>query len=59
MFDFFITNKQIFKNQLGYKTGDSCMNQLLSNTHGTYASFDKGYKARDVFLDIPNTIDKV
>ena len=50
MFDFFITIKEISTNQSGYKTG---------NTHGTYASFDEGYKARDVFLGIPNTSDKV
>ena len=59
MFDYFIRTKQISTNQSGYKTGDSCMNQLLSNTHGTNASFDERYKARDVFLDIPNTSDKV
>ena len=36
------------------------MNQLVSVTHGIYASFDEGYKVRGgVFLDIPKAFDKV
>ena len=34
MFDFFITNHLISANQSGFKTGDSCVNQLLSITNG-------------------------
>ena len=60
MFNFFIANHLISTNQSGFKPGDSCINQLLSITHGIYASLDDGgYKVRDVFLDISKTFDKV
>ena len=39
-------------NQSGFKLTDSCIKQLLSITHGTYDKLDKGFKVRDVFLDI-------
>ena len=42
----------ISTNQSGFKLTDSCIKQLLSITHGTYDKFDKGFKVRDVFLDI-------
>ena len=44
MFNFFITNHLISTNQSGFKPGDSCINQLLSFTHGIYASFNEGYE---------------
>ena len=44
MFDFFITNHLISTNQSEFKPGDSCINQLLSITHGIYASFDECYE---------------
>ena len=50
MFDFFITNDLISTNQPGFKPGDSCINQLLSNTHGIYMSFDEVYEVHSVFL---------
>ena len=46
-------------NQLGFKPGDSCINQLLSITHNIYKSFDDGYEVRGVFLDISKAFDKV
>ena len=33
MFEFFIENNLIPKNQSGFRRGDSCINQLLSITH--------------------------
>ena len=47
MFTFFIENYLISPNQSGFKTGDSCINQLLSGvffldiskTFGTMASY--------------------
>ena len=52
MFDFFLTNHLISTNQSGFKPEDSYINQLLSITHGIYASLDEGYEDRGVFLDI-------
>ena len=42
MFKFFTPNNLISPNQLGFKHGDSCINQLLSITHKIYKSFDDG-----------------
>ena len=57
MFDFFIANYLICTNQSCFKPCNSCINQLLSITHGIYASFDGGYQVRCVFLDI--SYDKI
>ena len=59
MFEFFIQNNLITPNQSGFKTGDSCINQLISVTHEIYKSFDDGYEVRGVFLDISKAFDKV
>ena len=59
MFDFFKTNHLISTNHSGFKPRDFCTNQLLSITHGIYASFDEGYEVRGVFLDILKGYDKV
>ena len=59
LFEFFIANELISSNQSGFKPGDSCINQLLSITHEIYKSFDHGYEARGVFLDILKAFDKV
>ena len=58
MFDFFITNHFISANQLGFKTGDSCINQLISITNGIYVLFDKRYEVRGVFFDKSKAFDK-
>ena len=55
----YITNQLTSTNQSGFKTGDSCINQLLSSNHGTWASFDEGYEVPGVFLDILKAFDKV
>ena len=49
---FLMTNHFISTNQSGFKHGDSCINQLLSITHGLYASFDNKYEVRGVFFVI-------
>ena len=59
MFNFFIENKLFSLNQSGFKLGDSCINQLLSNTHEIYESFDVGLEVRSLFLDILKAFDKV
>ena len=52
MFSFFIDNDLIYQNQSGFKSGDSCINQLLSIAHEIYKSFDDGWEVRGVFLNI-------
>ena len=59
MFEFFIENNLISKNQSGFRPGDSCINQLLSITHEIYQSFDDSLEVRAVFLDISKAFDKV
>ena len=59
MFEFFIENNLISKNQSGFRPGDSCINQLLSITHEIYQSFDDSLKVRAVFLDTFKAFDKV
>ena len=59
MFGFFLDKGLISANQSGFKTGDSCINQLLLITHNIYKSFDDGYEVRGVLLDISKAFDKV
>ena len=59
MFGFFIENDLISQNQSDFKSGDSCINQLLSITHGIYQSFDERFDVRGILLDISKAFDKV
>ena len=59
MLEFFIWNDFISQNQSGFKTGDSCINQLLVITHESYKSFDACLDVRVVFLDISKAFEKV
>ena len=59
MFEFFIANNLISKNQSGFIPGDSYVNQLLSITHEICQSFDDNLEVRAVFLDISKAYDKV
>ena len=59
MFEFFTENELISHNQSGFKTGDSCMSQLLCITHDIYQSLDDGLETGAVFLDISKAFDKV
>ena len=59
MFSFFLANNLLAPNQSGFKPGDSCINQLVSITHGIYSSFDDGFEVRSVFLEISKAFDKV
>ena len=54
MFKFFIQNNLITPNQSGFKTDDSCINQLISITH----EIDDGYDVQVYFL-ISKAFDKV
>ena len=59
MYSFFLANNLLAPNQSGFKSGDSCINQLLSITHEIYSSFNDGFEVRSVFLDISKAFDKV
>ena len=59
MFTFFTENYLISPNQSGFRSGDSCVNQLFAITHEIYKSFDEGFEVRGVFLDISKAFDKV
>ena len=59
MFGFFIENDLISEHQSGFKSGDSCTNQLLSITHEIYQSFEEDFDVRSVFRDISKAFDKV
>ena len=56
---FFPENKLIALHQFGFKSGDSCINQLLSITHEIHKYFDNGFEVRRVFLDISKAFYKV
>ena len=59
MFIFFLANNLLAPNQSDFKTGDSCINQLISITHEIYSSFHDGFEVRSVFLDISKAFNKV
>ena len=59
LYGFLTTNNLLSAKQSGFKSGDSCINQLLSITHNIYKSLDQGYEVRGVFLDISKAFDRV
>ena len=54
-FNFFIESKLIYLTQSGFKTGDSCINQLLSVTHGSFDA--EALEVRSAFLDISKAFE--
>ena len=46
-------------NQSGFKTGDSCINQLLSITRETPCFFNDDFEVQGGFLDTSKAFDKV
>ena len=59
MYDFLTENDLLSPNQSGFRSGDSCINQLLSINHEILNAFDKGLEVRGMFLDISKAFDKV
>ena len=59
MIKIFTENNLISVNQLSFKPGNSCVNQLLSMTHQIFKSLDNGHEVRSVFLDMSKAFDKV
>ena len=45
-------NNFLSPNQFGFRTRDSCINQLFSITYDIFYCFDKGMETRAIFLDI-------
>ena len=45
-------NNLLSPDQSGFRTGDSCINQLLSITNGIFHRFDEGMESKAIFLDI-------
>ena len=54
-----IQNNLILPNHSVIKTGDLCINQLISITREINKPFDNGCEVRGVFLDISKAFDKV
>ena len=52
-------NNLILPNHSVIKTGDLCINQLISITREINKPFDNGCEVRGVFLDISKAFDKV
>ena len=52
-------NNLLSPNQSGFRTGDSCINPLLSITYDIFHCFDEGMETRPIFLDISKAFDKV
>ena len=59
VFTFFTENTLISPNQSGFRSRDSCVDQLLAITRGIYKSFDEGFEVKGVFLDISKAFNKV
>ena len=59
MFHFFIQNNMISPSLSDFKTGESCIYQLISITHKICKPFDDGDEVRGVFLDIAKAFGKV
>ena len=57
--NFLLENNLIFPKQSGFRTGGSCINQLLSKYHEILSAFDKGLEVRGFLLDISKAFDKV
>ena len=52
MHDFLSDNNLIHPNQSGFRSGDSCINQLLSINHEILNACDKGLEVLGILLDI-------
>ena len=61
LFEYLHKNKILSQNQSGFRSGDSCVSQLISITHEIYKAFDSSpsLETRGIFLDISKAFDKV
>ena len=59
MYDLLTDNNLLSPNQSGFRSGDSCINQLLSVNHEILNAFDKGLEVCGIFLDNSKAFDRV
>ena len=59
IYDFLSGNNLLTPNQSGFRSGNSCINQLLSINQENLNAFDKGHEVRGILLDISKVFDKV
>ena len=61
LYSYLLQNKILNNSQSGFRTGDSCVNQLIAITHEIYKDFagNPSLETRGVFLDISKAFDKV
>ena len=61
LYSFIEDHKLLNPCQSGFKKNDSCINQLVSITHGVYSTFDcnPSLEVRGAFLDLSKAFDKV
>ena len=61
LYSYFTSNGLITKNQSGFRSGDSAINQLIELVNEIQKSFDQrnSYEVRSIFLDISKAFDKV
>ena len=61
LYKYYEFNKILNDNQSGFRSGDSCINQLINITHDVFQSFDSNpsLEVRGVFLDISKAFDRV
>ena len=58
LYKYYESNHILNVNQSGFRSGDSCINQLISITHEIFQSFDSNpsLEVRGVFLDISKAL---
>ena len=59
MYNYFIANNLITKNQSGFRPNDSVTNQLISLVESIHSAFDINHEIRSVYLDMSKAFDKV
>ena len=59
MYQYISKNNLLSPNQSGFRTEDSCINQLLQVVHNIYHSLDEGFETKVIFLDILKDFGKV
>ena len=59
MYDFLSDNNLLSPSESWFRSGDSCINQLLSINHEILNAFDTGFDVHGIFLDISKAFDKV
>ena len=58
MYNYFIANNLITKNQSGFQPNDSVTNQLISLVESINSAFDINHEVRSVYLDMSKAFDK-